>query len=245
MPGERELKAKRLKWIEGLIRNDEFLAPNWYKGTERETADMLYRLDGQHTSNVLAEMAANGEFPQGLKVTVHTLEYDHNDRAVFELFNNPNVQRSSTDKVGIYCAEQADILHIARPFLQHIGDGLRSYYGDHRGRHRAASRDAGMYFRSPSTAHLRSASRRIWADREQLDSQAQRTGGRNVRRLSQVEFRLTSLGARCARTINPDRETRQLVKVDDTQGQEQRQGGRLPQEGASFLNASVGYAYWR
>jgi len=154
LPGERALKAKRKRWIERLIKDDSFLGVTWYKGIKRETG-AVYRLDGQHSSNVLANLPPE-RFPESLKATVTTWEFDHADTArVFDFFNNPASARTNVDVMGVYRAEFDDpgatpIADIPRERLVQITNGINAYNAELEDGFTRDTRTRGAFFADPA-----------------------------------------------------------------------------------------------
>jgi len=125
MPGEREAKPQRIKFLREHLLNGTFMSPQWAVGRDRETG-IHYRLDGQHSSKFLSELA-EGEFPQDLTVQMTTWEFDSfaDDAAdLFNLFNNPRSARSNEDVMGVYRAQVPALAHLPRAFLVHVANGI-------------------------------------------------------------------------------------------------------------------------
>jgi hypothetical protein len=85
LPGEREKKPARLKWIRELIRDKMFGDPTWDVAVIRGT-DQELRVNGQHTSTVLATIPEE-QFPTGLDVTIIRWAIDDTPEDRAELFD--------------------------------------------------------------------------------------------------------------------------------------------------------------
>lgn len=128
VPGERELRPPRLHYLAVQLRDGTFGGPNWSRGIDRETGQ-LYRLDGQHSSNLLADLPSGLTFPEGLLVTIDTYEFDlvEDTAAVFDLFNHPKSARTSEDAMGIYRARIPAFADLERNFLLKVANGIAEY----------------------------------------------------------------------------------------------------------------------
>jgi hypothetical protein len=99
LPGERELKPSHLEFLEGLLRDGLFTSPHWILCRDKKTGK-LYRVDGQHSSTVLARCAAEF-FPAGIKAVVMTYVSDDIAKdapALYDMCNNPRSVRNNEDK---------------------------------------------------------------------------------------------------------------------------------------------------
>jgi len=103
MPGERVLQPKRTNWIRTLLARGAFYAPRWATAKHGRTE---FRVDGQHTSHVLTELANTDQrsFPKGLLAIVDRFKVDSlEDLAeLYDYFNNPVSGRSSKDKLTFF-----------------------------------------------------------------------------------------------------------------------------------------------
>jgi hypothetical protein len=148
MPGERELLSGRMTWMRKLVADIQFFGVEWHKGTERDSGK-LFRLDGQHSSRMLAEIEA-ANFPAGLQATITSWEFDHNDRAqIFDYYNNPKSVRNSRDVMGVYRAEHEDLLNVSRDMLVKAANGLKSYYMSVENGVIYTTRKRGLYWNEP------------------------------------------------------------------------------------------------
>jgi hypothetical protein len=133
LPGERALKAVRLRKLLKLMRDGEFVQVTWARGRNRSDGK-VYRFDGQHTAHLLGDLLTNPRddmpFPKGLPVLITNYEFDslEEDAArIFDLFNNPLSVRSNTDMMGVYKASFAELTQIDPAFLVKVTNGI-SYY---------------------------------------------------------------------------------------------------------------------
>lgn len=126
LPGERELKQSRMAQLRTLLETGRFLAPIWAKGFCLED-QKHYRLDGQHTSELLATLESS--FPD-LTVTIVNYEFDSvaaDAPNLFDIFNNPLSTRTDLDKLSVYRAGHADLEDIDHKFLEKVLKGIRFY----------------------------------------------------------------------------------------------------------------------
>jgi len=143
--GERPLKEARLHFLALHLEKGTFFGVVWSKGVER-TSGKLYRLNGQHSSHLLAELDPD-RFPQGLFATVTTWEFDAQDKpTLFDYFDNPRSARSNTDKMATYRAEHPDLEHIDLDLLVHIANGLHVYNDGIEKGLTLPPRNRGLYF---------------------------------------------------------------------------------------------------
>jgi hypothetical protein len=136
VPGERPKRSSRLKYFETLLRTGQFTSPNWAQAlVEIGGGEQIYRVDGQHTSEVLATCDPV-MFPQGAVVTVTTYRASEADLpALFDMFDNPISARSNTDKMSVYVPKFDELDGIDRGFLAKAAAGIDYYF-------REAARDA-------------------------------------------------------------------------------------------------------
>jgi len=152
MLGERDLKDGRQNWIRGLIKTGCFVGPRWCKGRERSSG-LITRVDGQHSSTVLAKIAdeAADSFPHDLNVTITTYDYDPGDEAqLFEIFNPPQSARDAIDKMGVYRAKHEDVACVEKALLVKVAKGIAIYNGkldaNERKIDQLPARQHGLYF---------------------------------------------------------------------------------------------------
>jgi hypothetical protein len=147
--GERPFKEGRLEYLKMQLEKGTFFGVQWDKGIERGT-DKLYRLNGQHSSHLLADLDPD-HFPQGLFATVTTWEFDAQDKpTIFDYFDNPRSARSNTDKMNTYRVEHSDLADIDLDLLVHTVNGVFAYNaGLGKDGVRIPPRDRGVYLKEP------------------------------------------------------------------------------------------------
>ena len=128
VPGERDLKSSRLRFLTGLLEDGKFNRCDW--GTCHCKEDGLtYRCNGQHSSNRLRAVL-NGEieaeFPEGVPVTLTKYECDTKLELanVFDQFDQHHSSRSADDKLGIYIAQHSDLVGIDKKLIGKILCGV-------------------------------------------------------------------------------------------------------------------------
>jgi len=149
LPGERPVKAARLKFFEHHLNDGSFTSPTWSTAIIKGTRDE-FRADGQHTSSVLAAIPPD-QFPPDLKVTLQRFEIDsisEDGAALFDMFDNPQSARTNTDVMGFYRASHPDLQAIPTSHLIRVANGIDFYLRElPDGEHRCVTREHGLYFR--------------------------------------------------------------------------------------------------
>jgi len=128
--GERSLKSARLNFLRRHVKAGTFSSPTWADAMQRGT-DHRYRLNGQHSSAMLAALTPE-EFPLGLLVTIETYEFDSVDEdafALFDLFDNPKSARDNTDALGVDIAAYEDLRAVDRKFAGKAAAGIAYFEG--------------------------------------------------------------------------------------------------------------------
>lgn len=125
LPGERELRTSRLKFLRNHMKDGSFVGPNWAIAVH-ETTGEKFRINGQHSSNMLAALEP-ADFPSGLNVTIDT--YGFTDMAqdvagLFNLFDHPRSARSDTDYMGISRARYPEFAGMDNGFLVKVAAGI-------------------------------------------------------------------------------------------------------------------------
>jgi len=147
MPGERPLKAARIKFFEDHIKNGTFGEPSWSLGICRRTQEK-YRLDGQHTSTTLASLPPDA-FPVERHVAITTYEFDDvtsDGAALFDKFDNPRSARTNDDMMGFYRAEYDDMMDIENGLCVHIASGIAEFELSRKDGRVLPPRQRGLYF---------------------------------------------------------------------------------------------------
>lgn len=153
VPGERRIKSARLKNHENRLQQGHFGSPTWARLIVTNNDRNEWRLDGQHTSNVLANCVPD-LFPRDEHVTIHTyevtsLETDMAD--LFELFDSPVAARSNEDKMNMYASQFPDLAGFHPGFLVKVANGVDYFFRDMKNTTLPfsklfVSREHGMYF---------------------------------------------------------------------------------------------------
>ena len=128
LPGERPLKAKRLKFFEDHIKEGTFIDPSWSVGVCKKDGK-TYRLDGQHTSTILASQPPE-TFPQNKLATIITYEFDsvEDDAAMlFDTFDNPQSSRNNEEMMGVFRASHNDMSELSNSLCVHVANGIFQY----------------------------------------------------------------------------------------------------------------------
>lgn len=125
LPGEREIRAPRLKFLRTHLKNGSFVGPNWALAVHETTGD-TFRINGQHSSNMLASLEPEA-FPEGLNVTIDTYGFSdmgEDAAGLFNLFDHPRSARSDTDFMGITRARYAEFTGMDNGFLVKVASGI-------------------------------------------------------------------------------------------------------------------------
>jgi hypothetical protein len=125
LPGERQIRGARLKFLHNHLRNGSFVGPNWAVAIH-ETSGETFRINGQHSSNMLANLGQE-DFPEGLNVTIDTYGFtDMREDApgLFNLFDHPRSARSDTDFMGISRAFYPEFANMDNAFLVKVASGI-------------------------------------------------------------------------------------------------------------------------
>jgi len=133
VPGERDMKTPRLRFVRDLILEKQFNRVDW-AACHCEADGNDYRVNGQHTSTVLREVL-NGDgdfkghknlFPGGVPVVFTRYECDTvEDLAdVFDQFDNHKSTRKPEDKLGIFMAQHTDMIGIDKQLCAKVLSGI-------------------------------------------------------------------------------------------------------------------------
>ena len=150
LPGERPLKAKRLKYLNLLLRTGRFASPTWAIVIDTKTGQR-YRANGQHSSMMLARLDP-AEYPAALLVTIE--EYSTDDFEVdvfdiFEIFDNPQSSRNNVDKMSTFRARFPDLAAIKLETLVAVVNGIYQNEDQRQGGIALTARVRGGYFARP------------------------------------------------------------------------------------------------
>lgn len=129
VPGERDLKNARLKFIAALLFDGLFNRCEWGVCHCKEDGKD-YRVNGQHSAHQLRRVL-NGEleskvFPEGVPVTLTKYECDNKRDLidVFDQFDQHQSSRSADDKLGIYMAQYQDLAGIDKKLVSKVLTGV-------------------------------------------------------------------------------------------------------------------------
>ncbi len=153
VPGERELKSSRLKFFRDHLKAKTLRDLRWTR-VVNETGGNMRRLDGQHTSHVLATCAPE-LFPSGLKVSITTYMSDDlaNDApSLFDVFDHPKAARNSEDAIGFYRSQWLELHPIGNHTAMHAVNGIAEFESSQEEGVVFVPRKRGLYFAHP---HLR------------------------------------------------------------------------------------------
>jgi hypothetical protein len=128
LPGERPLKAKRLKFFEDHIKEGTFIDPSWSIGICKADGK-TYRLDGQHTSTILASLSAD-IFPQNKLATIVSYEFDSIEEdapMLFDTFDNPQSARNNEEMMGVFRSSHSDMDELSNSLCVNVANGIFHY----------------------------------------------------------------------------------------------------------------------
>jgi hypothetical protein len=152
LPGERCLRPSRSMYLAAQLMIGKFSGPDWATGYCKADG-VTYRLDGQHSSDLLVNLPHGHTFPADLIATITRYEFDSMDDApdVFDLFNNPRSVRNNADMMGVYKAHVPALAGYSREFLINVANGLHEseYQRRQKGAKDAVllgARERGVYF---------------------------------------------------------------------------------------------------
>jgi hypothetical protein len=123
-PTERMFDPARAKMLREKAEAGQLVTFNW---ATAKVGDKEYRVNGQHSSAVLAEL--NGEFPQGLKVHMDTYQVDNNEglAVLFRQFDARKSGRTPMDVSGAYQGLYTDLAGVARGAAKLAVEGVAWY----------------------------------------------------------------------------------------------------------------------
>jgi hypothetical protein len=156
MPGEREVKTARLKFLKDLLDRGLFVGVDWHQGLCAADG-IMYRLEGQHSSHMLSELDP-AAFPGDQLARITTWNFDtveHDSATLFNLFNNPRSARTNEDVMGVYRASVPELAQLSRKFLINVANGVHEREdqkwddGDEQALPPHGPRERGLYFFHP------------------------------------------------------------------------------------------------
>ncbi len=123
-PTERMFDPARAKMLREKAEARQLIAFNW---AVAEVGDKQYRVNGQHSSAVLAEL--NGQFPQDLKVHIDTYKVDTMEGLplLFRQFDARKSGRTPMDVSGAYQGLHTDLADVARGAAKLAVEGVAWY----------------------------------------------------------------------------------------------------------------------
>jgi hypothetical protein len=148
LPGERDVKQSRMTFLLDHLRDGTFGGPSWAIGTCLADAQ-VYRLDGQHSSKLLAGLPDDVPFPVNLLVTRDEWEFDTmaDAPAVFDLYNHPRSIRTNEDAMGLYRVRS--LQDLPKRFLTQIANGINEHQKQIENGVLHPTRARGLYWRNP------------------------------------------------------------------------------------------------
>ncbi len=129
---DRESTAgrKRIAWLAEVLEDGHFFSPVWstvsYNGR-------TYRIDGGHSSQMLAENP--GAFPEGLPCVVRQFrcESEQDLADLFSQFDNRKSLRTRSDKTKAHTAVEAQLRDLPPTWVAICVDGIAAYSTQFRG----------------------------------------------------------------------------------------------------------------
>jgi hypothetical protein len=123
-PTERVFDPARAKMLHEKAEAGQLIAFNW---AIAKVGDKEYRVNGQHSSAVLAEL--NGQFPLGLKVHMDTYAVSNTDglALLFRQFDARKSGRTPTDVSGAYQGLYTDLAGVPRGAAKLAVEGVAWY----------------------------------------------------------------------------------------------------------------------
>jgi hypothetical protein len=119
-PTERVFDPARAKMLREKAEAGQLITFSW---ASAKVGDKEYRVNGQHSSAVLAEL---NEFPQGLKVHMDTYKVDNADglALLFRQFDSRKSGRTPTDVSGAYQGLYPDLADVTRSAAKLAVEGV-------------------------------------------------------------------------------------------------------------------------
>lgn len=123
-PTERDLNPGRLKMLRDKAAAGLLITFHWAKA---KMGGKYLRVNGQHSSNVLAEM--NGDFPTGLMVHLDEYEVDGPQGLanLFRQFDERKSGRSAADVAGAYQRLESALVDVQKPIGKLGVEGVNWY----------------------------------------------------------------------------------------------------------------------
>ena len=131
IPGERSKKKSRLQWIINMLEQQEFVRADFAYCYCKAT-DKRHRVNGNHTSTVLAQCLDNQEmppFPTGIDVQVEEWECDTTMDLinVFDTFDNARSSRSSDDRLHNFIGQYEELFAMPEECVKAAVRGVNKY----------------------------------------------------------------------------------------------------------------------
>lgn len=124
--GERPFKQSRYDWLMMALENGRFIPPRWATAVIKE-GGFAVRVDGQHSSKVLAE-CDDSIFPRGAVAVVHMDRYECETEddlmSVFEIFDPKKSARSIADLLSSAASLENKLHSIAPTVITRAVNGL-------------------------------------------------------------------------------------------------------------------------
>lgn len=122
--GERPLKNWRVEFLKSRLAAGLFHSPKWavvwFNGKK-------YRINGQHSSNMLA--ASNGDFPHGLKAVIDEFkcETEQEQAELFQQFDPSTSIRNREEIINAHRAAEHSLAEVSTRLAKDACDGVGFY----------------------------------------------------------------------------------------------------------------------
>ncbi|MCP3473811.1 hypothetical protein NLM33_26200 [Bradyrhizobium sp. CCGUVB1N3] len=120
---EREINSGHVKHLREKADAGRLVSFHWVTAEVANKPGVILRINGQHSSTMLAEMDA--AIPSGLKVIREHYLCDNDDAValLFQQWDDRKSSRSSADVAGVYQGLQEDLNDVSKPYGKLAVDG--------------------------------------------------------------------------------------------------------------------------
>jgi len=166
MPGERDVNPSRMNHLRAVLDEGLFHGVDWHYASDLKTG-RRYRIDGQHSSKMLADSMLPAEKVPNVLATVTEWETDSLDDDAYFLFEQFNCNWSSrtpADVMGVGISGFPDLAGVVpKPFLVSVAQGFsnwikkrneQAHAGYERRRKKAKDASAPTAEKTPKTREL-------------------------------------------------------------------------------------------